>query len=154
MESRILGYVDGRLKDSERAEAEKHFALCASCRLRVNEFRSVGELLGELPMVEPSPAFDVRVRARMTAEPVEQSWWAWLRPSPRIAFAASLLLLAILWIGQRSQQVAPLPISPEDADASMMQDISVMEDHDTLANFEPLKELPPPVDPEDSDHEL
>jgi anti-sigma factor RsiW len=146
MESRILGYVDGRLKDSERAEAEKHFAACAACRVRVNEFRAVGELLGELPMVEPSPAFDVRVRARMTAEPVRQSWWAWLRPSPRIALAASLLLLAILWIGQRSQQIAPLPISPEEADASMMQDISVMEDHDTLANFEPLKELPPPVD--------
>jgi anti-sigma factor RsiW len=146
MESRILAYMDGRLKDSERAEAEKHFAACAICRVRVNEFRSVSDLLGELPMVEPTPAFDVRVRARVAAEPVKQSWWAWMRPSPRIAFAASMLLLAMLWIGYRTQPVAPLPISPEEADASMMQDISVMEDHDTLANFEPLKELPPPVE--------
>ena len=98
MESRILAYMDGRLKDSERAEAEKHFAACAVCRVRVNEFRSVSDLLGELPMVEPTPAFDVRVRARVAAEPVKQSWWAWMRPSPRIAFAASLLLLAMLWI--------------------------------------------------------
>ena len=147
MESRILAYMDGRLKNSERAEAEKHFAACPACRVRVNEFRSVNDLLGELPMVEPSAAFDVRVRARVAAEPVKQTWWAWLQPAPRITFAASALLLAMLWLGYHSQQpVAPLAINPEDADKSMMQDISVMEDHDTLANFEPLKELPPPVE--------
>ena len=146
MESRILEYVDGRLKDSERIEVEKHFAACAVCRVRANEFHSVGELLGELPMVAPSPAFDMRVRARVAAEPVKQSWWAWMRPSSRIAFAASMLLLATLWVGYRSQEPTQLPISAEDANEGVMQDISVMEDHDTLANFEPLKELPPPVD--------
>jgi len=158
MEERMLAYVDGRLKDSERGETEQHLALCATCRVRVDEFRSVSELLDELPPVEPSPAFDVRVRARMAAEPVKQHWWAVLRPSPRIAFAAAMLLLAMLWVGYRSQPVAPLPMSPEDADAGMSQDISVMEDHDVLANFEPLKELPPPVDTaddaDDSDHQM
>jgi anti-sigma factor RsiW len=157
MESRILAYVDGRLKDSERVDAEKHFALCAACRVRMNEFRSVNELLGELPMIEPSPAFDVRVRARVAAEPVRQSWWAWTRPSPRIAFAATALLLAILWIGYRQEPVVQLPMSPEEADAAMMQDISVLEDHDALSNFEPLKELPAPVDPStdtDSDNQM
>lgn len=158
MESRILAYMDSRLKDSERAEMDKHLAACPVCRVRANEFRSVSDLLGELPMVEPTPAFDVRVRARVAAEPVKQSWWAWMRPSPRIAFAASMLLLAMLWIGYRKEAVTPLPISPEEADASMMQDISVIEDHDTLANFEPLKELPPPVeataDSDDTDRQM
>ena len=156
MESRILAYVDGRLKESERADVEKHLAACTVCRVRANEFRSVNDLLGELPMIEPSPAFDVRVRARVAAEPVKQNWWAWMWPSPRIAFVASMLLLAMLWVGYRSQPVATLPISPEEADASMMQDISVMEDHDTLANFEPLKALPAPVDTDvdDSDHQM
>jgi anti-sigma factor RsiW len=157
MEERILAYVDGRLKDSERSETEKHLASCAACRVRVNEFRSVGELLDELPLMEPSPAFDVRVRARVAAEPVKQSWWAWLRPSPRIAFAASALLVATLWIGYRSRPITP-DTSTDEADAQMMQDISVMEDHDTLANFEPLKELPPAVDnaddADDSDHQM
>ncbi len=46
MESRILGYVDGRLKESERLDVEKHLASCAPCRLRVNEFRAVSGLLG------------------------------------------------------------------------------------------------------------
>jgi len=126
--------------------------------VRVHEFRSVSELLDELPLVEPSPAFDVRVRALVAAEPMKQSWWAWLRPSPRIAFAASALLLATLWIGYHSQLNVRPVIPPEEADAQMMQDISVMEDHDTLANFEPLKELPPAVDnaddADDSDHQM
>ena len=157
MESRILAYVDGRLKESERVDAEKHFAVCSACRIRMNEFRAVNDLLGELPMVEPSPAFDVRVRARVAAEPVKQSWWAWTRPSPRIAFAASALLLAMLWIGYRQEAVPQLPFTPEQADAAMMQDISVLEDHDALSNFEPLKELPAPVDPStdtDSDNQM
>jgi anti-sigma factor RsiW len=153
MESRILAYVDGRLKESERGDVEKHLAACTACRVRANEFRSVNDLLGELPMIVPSPAFDVRVRARVAAEPVKQNWWAWMWPSPRIAFAASMLLLAMLWVGYRSQPVVPV-IPPEEADASLMQDISVMEDHDTLANFEPLKALPAPVDGEDSDHQM
>jgi anti-sigma factor RsiW len=148
MESRILAYADGRLKESERTEVQKHLDACAICRVRAMEFSAVTDLLDELPMIVPSPAFDVRVRARIAAEPVKQSWWAsWagFRPSSRIAFAASALLLATLWIGYKNEGTKPV-IPPEEADAQMMQDLSVIEDHDTLSNFEPLKELPPPVD--------
>lgn len=154
MEGRILAYLDGRLKESERAELDTHLATCHACSVRVNEFRAVNDLLGELPMIVPSPAFDVRVRARVAAEPVKQSWWSWTWPAPRVAFAATALLGAILWIGYRNEPVAPLPIPPDEADVQMMQDISVMEDHDTLANFEPLQELPPPVDNDDTDQQM
>jgi hypothetical protein len=153
MESRILAYMDGRLSDADRAEVQKHLDGCAVCRLRATEFSSVNDLLDELPLIEPSPAFDVRVRARIAAEPVKQSWWApwWaaLRPSPRIAFVASMLLLATVLV-YRTDTITP-PIPPDQADAAMMQDLSVMEDHDTLSNFEPLKELPPPVDTNGAD---
>jgi len=148
MASRIFGYVDGRLKESERLEAEKHLAACAPCRVRVEEFRAVSGLLNELPVIEPSPEFDTRVRALVAAEPVKQNWWEWMRIPPRIAFAASALLLAALWLGlYQRQQVSPLPWNgnPVVADQEMMQDLSVLEDHDVISNFEPLKELPPPV---------
>ena len=69
MENRILSYVDGRLKESERLEVEKHIATCTACELRVNEFRAVSVLLDELPQISPSPAFDVRVRARKSSRP-------------------------------------------------------------------------------------
>jgi anti-sigma factor RsiW len=150
MENRILAYLDGRLNESEHAEVQKHLDGCAACRVRANEFSSVSDLLDELPVIEPSSAFDVRVRARIAAEPVKQSWWAWLRPSPRIAFATSMLLLAAVLVSYRADNNPPL-ISPDQADAGMMQDLSVLEDHDTLSNFEPLKELPPPVDANSAD---
>src|ERR1700740_3518890 len=98
MEKQMLPYVDGRLKESEQREVEGHLASCATCRLRVNEFRAVAGLLDELPQIEPSAAFDARVRARVAAEPVKQSWWAAFAPSPRAALAASMLLLAAIWI--------------------------------------------------------
>src|SRR6266851_7749825 len=101
MENRIVPYVDGRMKENERAQVEKHLAACPACRLRVNEFRAVSGLLDELPQIEPSAAFDARVRARVAAEPVKQSWWAVFAPSPRAALAASMLLLATIWVGSR-----------------------------------------------------
>src|SRR5271168_74967 len=144
MENMILAYVDGRLKESERLEMEKHLAACGACQLRVNEFRAVTGLLDELPEIEPSPAFDVRVRARVAAEPVKQGWWAWFTPSPRVAFAASLLLLATVWVGYRSEPQSPFE-NPKEADAQMMQEIQSLDDQDVISNFDPLKDLPQPV---------
>jgi hypothetical protein len=68
--------------------------------------------------------------------------------SPRIAFAASMLLLMALWLGYRTN----VPYSPNipDNDQAMMQDLPVLEDHDVLQNFEPLKDLPSPVQSDDA----
>ncbi len=134
METRILAYVDGRLKEDERAEVEKHLEGCAACRLRANEFRAVGDLLDELPMIEPSGAFNARVHALVAAEPQRRkSWFAWLTPSPRIAFVASLLLVATIWLGSRQ---APPPAIAE-------QDLPVVEnaDYDVISSFAPLSDL-------------
>lgn len=141
MENKILGYVDGRLKEGERLEMEKHLATCAACQLRVNQFQSVNALLDELPMIEPSAAFDVRVRARVAAEPVKQSWWTWFAPSPRVAFAASMLLLASVWIGTQSNM---------NQSQIAQDDIPVLENYDVLSNFDPLTELPQPVQVDDA----
>src|SRR5580692_1979680 len=108
MEERILPYVDGRLKASEMREVETHLKTCAACLLRVNEFRALTGLLDELPQIEPSGAFDARVRARVAAEPVKQVWWSVFAPSPRVAFAASMLLLATVWFGANpNETLAP-----------------------------------------------
>jgi anti-sigma factor RsiW len=153
MEKQMLPYVDGRLKAGEQREVDAHLAACAACRVRVNEFRAVSGLLDELPQIEPSGAFDARVRARVAAEPVKQSWWSVFAPSPRAAFAASMLLLATIWVGSRpgatntvdSPNVAvnPSNINPND--------LPVLENYDILANFEPLEDLPQPVQGDDSD---
>jgi anti-sigma factor RsiW len=146
MENKILAYVDGRLKESERLEMDKHLAACGTCQLRVNEFRAVTSLLDEVPQIEPSPAFDVRVRARVAAEPVKQGWWAWFTPSPRVAFAASLLLLATVWVGSRP---ADHPLTAAD-EAQINQDLPVLENFDVISDFGALTDLPQPVQPDDA----
>jgi anti-sigma factor RsiW len=141
IEKKIMGYVDGRLKEGERLEMDKHLSTCAACRVRVNEFRAVNVLLDELPMIEPSAAFDVRMQARVAAEPAKQSWWAWFAPSPRVAFAASMLLLATAWLGSRP---ADNPLSAADVE-KINQNMQVLENYDVISDFAPLSDLPQPV---------
>ena len=141
MEKKMMGYVDGRLKEGERLEMEKHLGTCAACQLRVNEFRAVNVLLDELPMIEPSAAFDVRVWARVAAEPAKQSWWAWFAPSPRVAFAASMLVLAMVWLGSRPAE----PSLNASEVEKINQNLPVLENFDVLSNFAPLTDLPQPV---------
>jgi len=146
METRILAYVDGRLKESERGEVEKHLAGCVACRLRVNEFRAVGELLDELPVIEPSGAFNARVHALIAAEPQKRkSWFAWLAPSPRIAFVASMLLVATFWLS--SQQATAPQIAPEE--------LPVVEsaDYDVISSFSPLSDLSQAPDDDANDND-
>jgi anti-sigma factor RsiW len=153
MEKQMMPYVDGRLKASEQREVEAHLATCAACRVRVNEFRAVSGLLDELPQIEPSGAFDARVRARVAAEPVKRGWWEVFAPSPRAAFAASMLLLATIWVGSRPSAVNT---NNGGSNAASVQginpnDLPVLENYDILANFEPLEDLPQPVQGDDSD---
>lgn len=153
MEKWIMPYVDGRLKQSEQREVEAHLASCSACRLRVNEFRAVSGLLDELPQIEPSAAFDARVRARVAAEPVKQSWWTVFAPSPRAALAASMLLLAAIWIGSHSSNVNTTSGGTNGyaAQAIDPNDLPVLENYDILANFGALTELPEPVQGDESD---
>jgi anti-sigma factor RsiW len=152
METRLLGYIDGRLKESEQREMEKHLAACPACTVRVNEFRSVSSLLDELPQIEPSPAFDVRVRARIAAEPVKQDWWAWLGAAPRVLVAASMLIAATVWVGHRPADNTNMANFNGGDETQIMQDqdLPVLENYDVLANFEPLTELSQPVSADDS----
>jgi anti-sigma factor RsiW len=155
IESRILPYVDGRLKASEQRELERHLAACPACRVRVNEFRAVAGLLDELPQIEPSGGFDARVRARVAAEPAKRSWWAWFAPSPRVAFAASMLLLATIWIGSRPGPVdSPVDVASKDGPVIIdANDLPVLENFDVLSNFEPLTDLPQPVQADDANQQ-
>ncbi len=153
IEKQMMPYVDGRLKASEQRAVETHLETCPTCRVRVSEFRAVAGLLDELPQIEPSGAFDARVRARVAAEPVKRSWWAVFAPSPRAAFAASMLLLATIWIGSRPSNVNTTggANGTTAAQAINPNDLPVLENYDILANFEPLTELPQPAQADDSD---
>jgi anti-sigma factor RsiW len=141
MENRILPYVDGRLKAGEMREVEAHLKTCAACLLRVNEFRAVTGLLDELPQIEPSAAFDIRVHARVAAEPVKESWWTGFAPSLRVVFAAAMLLFATVWIGSKPSDSLSGPSAVTD-EAQVVGDLPVLENYDVLSNFDVISDLP------------
>ncbi len=145
MENRLIAYLDGRASQAERREVEDHLAACTACRTRAEEFRRLWNVLDEVPMEEPLPTFDARVRARIAAEPARPSVWSWLVPSPRLAFAVSLLLILSVWISSLPPANPPAASTPVNSEAEfkMIKDLPVLEDYDVLANFEALSELPP-----------
>jgi hypothetical protein len=72
-------------------------------------------------------------------------------PSPRVALAASMLLLATVWIGSHSQnQATEAEKLTPDAQYQMINDLPVLEDFDVLSSFEPLTDLPQPVTTENA----
>jgi anti-sigma factor RsiW len=142
METRLIAYLDGRGSDADRREVESHLAECGACRTRAEEFHLLWGVLEEVPVQEPSPAFDARLRARIAEEPTRPSVWAWLAPSPRLAFAVSLLLLLSVYVS--SLPPAPVqdhPAAATEAEFRMIRDLPVLENYDVLANFEALSEL-------------
>jgi len=148
-EKRFVAYLDGKLHAPERREFEAHLAACAACRERAEGFRSVWDVLEELPPILPSSAFDSAVRARVRNEPSRAGFWNWLMPSPRLAFAATALVIASIWLS--SFQPARLPANhaptaavaqSTEADFGMIRDLPVLEDYDVVTTFDALSELP------------
>ncbi len=142
IEGKLVAFMDGRASDSDRRVVESHLKECAACQARVEGFRGVWAMLNEVPVVEPSQAFEARLRARMAAEPQRLSFWdgiATMLPSPRLALAVALLAVFSLWQSSRPVAVTetPAPVS-SDAEFRMIQDLPVLENYDVLTSLDAL----------------
>ncbi|MGB9404799.1 MAG: zf-HC2 domain-containing protein [Candidatus Acidiferrales bacterium] len=138
----MIPYLDGRATVQEQRIVEAHAALCPDCRRRVEEFRTLLGVLDEMPVLLPSGAFDARLRARVAEEP-PASWFSWLTPAPRIAFALALLLALFVWIG-KFQPPADMSANAlqSEQDYHAIKDLDVLENYDVLKSFDALSELP------------
>jgi len=78
-------------------EMTNHLASCAACTDKLSEFRQTMTLLDEWQVPEPSPYFDVRLKARLREEAAAQpaGWWNWVR---KPALAVSLAVLMVMSI--------------------------------------------------------
>lgn len=144
METRMVAFLDGRLGTAERREVEAHLAECAACRTRAEEFRALWGVLDAAPALEPSAAFDARLRQNIAAEP--RAWWlGWLVPSPRMAVAAALLVIlsiSILSLAPPPEtETAQVVQNPSEEEFKIINNLQLLEDYDVLANFEVLSEL-------------
>jgi anti-sigma factor RsiW len=145
MQEHLIGYLDGKAAPAARRQVEEHLAACPACRERAEQFSALWRTLDEVPGLSPSPSFDAAVRQRVAAEPHRAGWWSWVTPSPRLAVAATVLVVFSVWLS--SQRPGPQPlVSPApqsiEAEFSMIQDLPVLEDYDVVASFDALGELP------------
>jgi anti-sigma factor RsiW len=156
MEDKLVEYLDGRARPTERRAVEEHLSSCAECRVRAEEFRALWSALDDLPVLSPSPAFDASLRARIAAEPAPRHFWnswSWL-PSPRLAFAVTALVVMSVWLSSMSRvptnqataetAAAQAPQSSGDSDFRMIRDLPVLENYDVISQFDALTELPMP----------
>lgn len=148
-EKQLVAYLDGKLTVAARRQFEAHLAICPKCQEQTMAFRSVWEVLDELPAMAPSPAFDNRVRARVQQEPRRARFWSWIVPSPRMAFAATALLIASIWLSsfQPARIAGSHPqtgsaAQSTEAEFGMIKDLPVLEDYDLLTSFDALSDLP------------
>jgi anti-sigma factor RsiW len=155
-ESKFIEYLGASVRPADRHSVEEHLSGCASCRLRVEEFRALWGALDELPAISPSPSFDASLRARLTEQPSRHSFWEWL-PSPRLVFAVTALVAVSVWLSSmpRVKTTPPLgsqvsPVIPAiqvsqvttESDFGMIRDLPVLENFDVVSKFDALSELP------------
>lgn len=147
VEKGLIAFVDERASATERRDVEAHLAGCAACRTRVEQFRSISNLLGEVPALEPSFGFDARVRQRVAAEPQRASWFAWFVPQARLALSAAMLVALTVWMVKlpASRPPAPTPqptaaTAPSEQDFDAIKDLGVLENYDVLTKFDALSE--------------
>jgi anti-sigma factor RsiW len=150
MEGKLIAYADGHASEAERRVVEAHLNECNVCLARARGFKSVSGLLNELPVHEPSAAFDARLRARLAAEPVRASVWSWLMPAPRLAFAVTLLAMFSVWLSSRPAPMdvhtpAGIVANGSENDFGMIKDLGVLENYDVLSKFDALSQLPAPA---------
>jgi anti-sigma factor RsiW len=141
----LIPYLDGRATSAERREVEAHAATCVECKNRIAEFRRVSIALDELPVMEPSAAFDARVRRRIADEP-RVRWFGWLVPTPRLAFSLAFLVVLSVWTVRFEPSVAVSQATANAAqseqDFRLIKDLDVLENYDVVKNFDALSELP------------
>ncbi len=80
--------------DAVAPEVKKHLETCIGCAGKLNEIRQTMALLDEWQAPEPSPYFDMRLRARLREEAARQpvGWWQWIR-KPALAISLAVLMV-------------------------------------------------------------
>lgn len=102
---RLAEFVFGELSAAEIAQANRHLAQCAECRIQVEQFQHTHAMLKASPDVEPPRRIIFEVEKRSVAPWV----WRWLGP---MAASAAVALLVV--------SVAPRP-QPQVIDRVVQQ---------------------------------
>ena len=121
---------------------------CAECAGKLEAFRQTMSLLDEWKAPEPSPYFDVRLRARLREESAKQpaGWLQWLR---KPVLAASFALVMVVGVsllrmnsGERGNSTASLPVAVAAEPGTAVGDLQALEKNQNLySDFDVLDDL-------------
>jgi anti-sigma factor RsiW len=134
-------------------ETKGHLAGCGACAGKLEEFRRTMALLDEWQAPEPSPYFDVRLRARLREEMAkpQAGWMGWFR---RPVLAAALTVLMGIGVGLFLHEGGGVyrpadnviadndAASPAAEPGTAVGDLSALDkNHDLYSDFELLDDL-------------
>jgi hypothetical protein len=132
--------------DAVTPEVKDHLQTCAGCAGKLDEFRQTMAVLDEWQAPEPSPYFDMRLRARLREEAARQpaGLWQWMR---KPALAVSLAVLMVMSItlfrtdaGRNPTSDGPTAMVAEPGTA--VGDLQALDrNHDLYSDFEILDDL-------------
>ena len=127
------------------AETDQHLHSCTDCAGQLEEFRKTMALLDEWQAPEPSPYFDVRLKARLREEMAKPKpgWLHWVRrPALAISLAAAMVAGISLF---RGDGVVGNPVSTAAAGeqpGTAVGDLQALDkNHDLYADFDVLDDL-------------
>jgi anti-sigma factor RsiW len=115
----LFAYVHRMLEGREGEDVRGHLEQCARCRTSVEELRKLDAVLAEWKPQEPSPWFEARVRAAVsaaqkekTARPFFAQPWArlWV---PALALVV-ILIAALAMLRTPSSEQAPQPVAQKE----------------------------------------
>lgn len=134
-------------------EVDNHLQSCVECAAKLAGLRQTMALLDEWQVPEPSPYFDVRLRARLHEEQSKASGWLqWIR-KPAMAFALTVLLAVGASLFRSSPSLPdihaslPAPWNPPQTQASAepgtaVGDLQMLDkNHDLYSDFDLLDDL-------------
>lgn len=131
------------------AEESQHVESCGGCAEQLKSIRQTMAVLDQWQTPEPSPYFDVRLRARLREEIAkpQAGWLQWFR---RPVLAAALTVLMGVGVGlffTRTSHIYPVKENPISANltpepGSAVGDLEALDkNHDLYADFELLDDL-------------
>jgi anti-sigma factor RsiW len=132
--------------DAATPEVSKHLESCAGCAGKLNEFRQTMALLDEWQAPEPSPYFDVRLRARLREDAARQSvtWWYWIR-KPALAISLAVLMVMSITLFRTDSGWNPTAEGPRAmvaAPGTAVGDLQALDKNsDLYSDFEILDDL-------------
>jgi hypothetical protein len=128
-------------------EAKAHLDSCAECAGKLEAFRQTMSLLDEWKAPEPSPYFDVRLRARLREESAKQSagWLQWLRKPVLAASFALVMIVGVSLVrmnsGERGNNSAS-PVAVAADPGTAVGDLQALEKNQNLySDFDVLDDL-------------